>query len=783
MGNNVDLHLANIMSTNYHIPSNTTTTEQIMYDLVIGSLNVRGINDNIKRNAIFQWTRSKKFDIFFLQECYCSAEIEESWENEWGGKIKYSHGTKHSKGVMILFSKNLDYTILEEKIDQEGRYIILKLKINEEVFWCFNIYAPTVNKDKHTFFRTLSKVVNELDIPETENVIAGGDWNSIQNSQLDKVGGRETIKSTVVNSMQEFITSVNLIDIWRLQNPDTRRYTFRQRKPLIQTRLDYFYISKELEDYIFKSDIIPSVWSDHSCITLYVKYLPETQRGKGHWKFNSSLLEDEKYIQMMSSKLQEWLLDYENVEDKGLLWELIKYNIRKTTMTYSSIKLLDRKNEEVKLRKKLELLEQNLKDSETLIGEYEYVKSELKQLEAYKVKGSIVRSKTRFIEEGEKSTKYFFGLEKSNYLKKHMRKVKLDNGKIITNQKEVLLLQKEFYERLYSSRNLEKDNIFLNDHSLPKLSDHQKLLCDKELTLEELKESLLTFKNNKSPGTDGITVEFYRKFWDQIGKPMYHSFIYSFKHGELSASQKQAIITLLEKKGKERMFIKNWRPISLLNHDYKILTKALSYRLRKVLPYIIHHNQSAYMEGSYIGVAISIIQDVMEFTDKQNLPGMLLLIDFQKAFDLVEHNFLRETLKAFNFGNNMIRWFNIVTNDSVSCVINNGISSQFFPIKRGVRQGDPLSPYLFILVIEILANYIRKCKDIQGITLKGREIKLSLYADDITAIVNDCKSASKLFEILQKFAMYSGLEINKDKCEGLWLGRWKYNSISPYKIQ
>ena len=107
----------------------------------------------------------------------------------------------------------------------------------------------------------------------------------------------------------------------------------------------------------------------------------------------------------------------------------------------------------------------------------------------------------------------------------------------------------------------------------------------------------ISFSNNKSPGNDGITIEFYRHFWDAISLPLIQCFNFSYDHGELSNSQRQAIICLLEKAGKDRQYIKNWRPISLLNVDYKILTKTLSNRIKAVLLYIININQTGYVEG------------------------------------------------------------------------------------------------------------------------------------------------------------------------------------------
>ena len=209
-----------------------------------------------------------------------------------------------------------------------------------------------------------------------------------------------------------------------------------------------------------------------------------------------------------------------------------------------------------------------------------------------------------------------------------------------------------------------------------------------------------SFQTNKSPGNDGIPIEFYKRCWNLISQPFLESVSESFEKGEMSNSQKQAVITLIEKKGKDRCLIENWRPISLLNVDAKILSKVIATRIKKVLPDIIHHNQSGYVSDRYIGETVRSIFDIMDFTDKENIPGLLIFIDFQKAFDTLEWSYLYKCLEAFNFGGEFIRWVRTFYQNIQSCVINNVTASDYFNLERGVRQGDPLSPYLFILAVE-----------------------------------------------------------------------------------
>ena len=213
------------------------------------------------------------------------------------------------------------------------------------------------------------------------------------------------------------------------------------------------------------------------------------------------------------------------------------------------------------------------------------------------------------------------------------------------------------------------------------------------ITIEECYETLKTFKNKKSPGNDGLTIEFYRKCRPLFGRMVVNSFNYSYHFGQLSTSQRQAIITLIDKK-KDRIFLKNWRPISLLNVDYKLLSKTLSNRLTAILSaivMIIHPKQTGFMKGRNIAENIRILYDTIYCTKKAKQHGILLALDFEKALDSLEWNFIFCILEKFNFDKKFIKWIRLLYNDISSCTIINRTSSGYFSITRGVRQGHPMS--------------------------------------------------------------------------------------------
>ena len=172
-------------------------------------------------------------------------------------------------------------------------------------------------------------------------------------------------------------------------------------------------------------------------------------------------------------------------------------------------------------------------------------------------------------------------------------------------------------------------------------------------------------------------------------------------------SQKRGIITLIPKDENNLSTLSNWRPITLLCVDYKILAKVIAKRIGSVLPKLIHSDQTGFIKGRFIGENVRLLNDLLEYTDVQNIPGILLFIDFEKAFDTIEWPFIQNVLKCFNFGPVIGKWIATLYSNVESAVINGGYTTNYFKVSRGVRQGCPLSPLLFVLGVEILAQKIR----------------------------------------------------------------------------
>ena len=402
--------------------------------------------------------------------------------------------------------------------------------------------------------------------------------------------------------------------------------------------------------------------------------------------------------------------------------------MRGKTISYSTHVNKKEKDREQELLNKISYLEkQPFIQNEQLYD----MKRELEKIREKKMQGVMIRAKAQWIQEGEKPTKYFCNLENQNFISKSMVKLLSKNNVELIEQDDIINETKSFYQNLYSKRNIEKvdlNNIF-SKYNIPKLSESQQEQLEGSLTYDECLNTLKNMKHNKSPGNSGFTVEFYKVFWKDIGYFLIRSLNRVFLKGELSITQKQGVITCIPKGDKDKLLLKNWRPISLLNVCYKIASGSIANRLKHLLTTIINEDQTGFLQNRFIGENTRLIYDIMFHTQKYNKPGLLLLIDFEKAFDSIEWSFIERVLNFYNFGPDFKKWISTFLTDIESCCLVNGHMSEWFTVQRGCRQGDPISSYIFILCAEILAILIRNNPNIKGVKIDQLEYTLSQFAN------------------------------------------------------
>ncbi len=294
-----------------------------------------------------------------------------------------------------------------------------------------------------------------------------------------------------------------------------------------------------------------------------------------------------------------------------------------------------------------------------------------------------------------------------------------DSANSIPNSNQDILKEANlFYKNLYITNNPTATDIekYLADTNLTRsLTDDEKDICEGRIQLVEIENVIKKLKCNKSPGLDGLSSEFYQTFLPIVGKLLVDVYNEALETGMLSCSQRQSVLSLIFKKG-DREKLTNYRPISITTTDYKILAHTLANRLHNILRSIISTAQAGYVKNRFIGNNIRLVQDVIENAKKSNTRGLLLFLDFEIAFDSIEHEFMIKTLRKFNFGETFIKWIQTLYHKSTSYIKNNGYISEGFEATRGVKPGCPLSALLFILVVEILALRIKQNKEIKAIT-------------------------------------------------------------------
>ena len=497
----------------------------------------------------------------------------------------------------------------------------------------------------------------------------------------------------------------------------------------------------------------------------------------------ASLLKEENYVSMIRDFWSKWQNEKASFPSLAVWWDTGKKRIRSMSRHYSVRRARKRQSRIKSLEHSLFHLDRRKRNGEDVSVLINEAKSTLEMEHIHVATGAKIRARERWAEEGETSSSYFLRQEKSRVVKKLFTGIRNTQGVVVSSISAILRVWCMFYVQLFSASLLvaSDQDFFINSLELS-LSSLESEACDGVTREPECKSALHKMKNNKSPGVDGLPYEFYRQFWPILGSDLVDVYNECFTSGKLSFSQRTGLITLLYKRG-DKLDTKNWRPISLLCTDYKILSKVLTNRLLLVISSVVGVAQTCGVPGRFSSENVRFIQDAIDYANDSNTGAALISLDQEKAFDRVEWPFMLRVLEAMNFGPSFRAWVKLLYTQIFSQVLVNDFTSDLFPVTHGVRQGCPLSPLLYILVAETIASAIRKDPDIDGFSLPNCvRHKLFQYADDTSVFVMSDHSLRSLFSLFERYERASGAKLNVSKSHGLLMGAWKSRSNLPVAL-
>lgn len=730
----------------------------------IVTLNANGLRLAPKRKALFSKLQRMKVDYIFLQETHSTLQDQRIWLSQWGGQGIFAHGKSNSKGVGILFKQGLHPQVTNTIRDPDGRFLVVQFQQDDEQITLLNVYAPT-QSEPNSQLAFIEKLHTTLGNIQIQTLLVAGDFNVQLDFSSAKYGSPT---SRYVDQINALLEDYNLIDIWRKKNPSSKKGTFHRGS--YSARLDYIFIPDCLSTSVSSLNIIHEPLSDHCRLEMGVNS-SAPRRGPGYWRFNNYWLTDNDFTEEMRVRIQNAMED--DMTNPNTRWEWVKYKIREFSIAYTIRRSREQKTWIAQAEKRLLLLTENEEPAPEVVLEISSLKRELAEVEKHKANRALFKSKANWMQLGERPTAFFLGLEKRQYKDKTITSIKDDDGRIRTTNDDILEYERKYFSSIYKEDPAAlgplEDLDVLKEH-IPQVSPAHRQMNDLPFSHRDFLFALKQLNKNKTPGSDGITPEFYLHFWEELHQLFFDSIMYSMEQGSLTEEQRSGVITLIPKKSQDRLYLKNWRPITLLNSDFKIFSKALANRIQSCIKDVVHTDQTGFIRGRSIATNLTSIQTVIDQVQESDSHGIILAADYEKAFDTVRWSLIHHALDVFGFGEHISGAVKLLFNDVKTCVFNSGYTSGFFNPTRGIRQGCCCSPSLFVLAVELLAIQIRNSTDVQGIRIASQEIKMSQYADDSTFFIHGIPALRHLLRILSAFANISGLRLNYQKSYLLLLG-------------
>jgi exonuclease III len=660
-------------------------------------------------------------------------------------------------GVAIAIKKQLSIRSLSSETIMPGYALGVRMTLSypeQRTFLLISFYGPHEQNCAVSLVQSVSRYVDDA-ISGTGShsmcIIIGGDFNCTLKPGVDRSSGHER-NTRYVAALRQMINHHRLIDVWRRKHPNQTGYThLYHRGEYTASRLDRFYMSDDGVDSVREISTHPS-FSDHRAVMIRVM-ISSKRRRAAYWRYDNQLLSSETYCAHALSFIES-VVEACAGKDPCDSWEILKQEIKEHTIIYKRALRIN-----------------------SLGGAEEGVY-------AREARNLVYRAGWENLVTYDTPATTHLAQWASRTMPKPILKLKI-GGKWVDDP-EVLAGELHGYLVGIFGASPSSDSVSSRDDSLfstlDQLSVAESASLDAPLDDSEILAALKSLNKNKAPGFDGLTAEFYLKFWNALKQPFTLMIRESFSRGRLPRSTSTALLNMIPKTSQVESF-DNLRPLSITNTDYKIIAKTLSNRLSQVIASVISPEQSYCVPGRTIYDAISTARDLIRKHSQSDMPLAVLSLDQEKAFDKVKHDYLYRVLERIGLGEPFLKRIKTLYCGAVCMAkVVNCISAPFnFCV--GIRQGCPLSGQLYSLAFEPL---LRKLKaELCPITV-GREIQsnitASVYADDINVFIKRDSDFNTVLSAFHVYARISGAKLNLKKSRGLWVGAWRTRPDRPLGI-
>lgn len=681
-----------------------------------------------------------------IQETKCSLLTDAMKDSIWPAN---AHGWIESRAQGLSGGILLSWdTSLISKIDESSSKNWIHLRGNsipESLTLNFvSIYAPQESTEKSQVWLEIQNIMSRH---KDEPFCIIGDFNSIRNARECEACVYRKRDSTFLNA---FIKD-NLL--WDLPLID---FSFTWYGPLNKkSRLDRALLNSHWpggNSWHLVGECRKS--SDHIPLILRRKVI---DWGPIPFKAYNFWLENKEFKAWLSDKLSEAQHITNSDQRSFQSWRQARYWIKKWSHEHK----LDTTTHILKLEAKLiQADKSNCPSNEKIALTEELTK-------AYKVRDSIIVQKSRLNWDlkGEMNTKFFHQFVKYRTRKKSIHGI-VENNVWISDPENIKNHFLQYFTNMFTpSRRVLR--VKLEELHPNKLNSQDAADLSREFTISEVELALKNLDSSKAPGPDGLNGAFIKESWFYLKNDFMNMLKDFHRSGSLPKGLNSSFITLIPKTESPKS-AGDYRPISLINFTMKILLKTLANRLNKYLSYLVSDHQSAFIKSRSISDSILVVNEVAHSILSKESKGVILKIDFAKAFDSINWEFLESTLVSMNFNDKWITWIKSISRSAHPSILINGSPTKEFSMNQGLRQGDPLSPLLFNLVGETLHLFLSKANTLgifKGIFLRsGMQMTHMQFADDtILFIDNDLRSIKAIKILLKLFELISGLKINYQK--------------------